>query len=140
MPIEPRVLGGPNMDFPTRYSLDENSHPMDWFTAFMPMTPDMNREDAAAANVKGDRTSKFAVSNWTGYSNAKAMLCNAGTPGHIFAGKFRPFSNQDIMSMTGVVYIIDSLTPSPQLTQKMQSQIHQPTHRNDRIAVGMGTG
>jgi hypothetical protein len=110
MPIEPR-----------RYSLDENSHPMDWFTAFMPMTPEMNREDAAAANVKGDRTTKFAVSNWTADSNAKAMLCNAGASGHIFSGKFKPFSNQDIMAMIGV-YIIDGLAPSPQLTQKMQRQ------------------
>ena len=128
MPIEPR-----------RYSLDENSHPMDWFTAFMPMTPEMNREDAAAANVKGDRTTKFAVSNWTADSNAKAMLCNAGASGHIFSGKFKPFSNQDIMAMIGV-YIIDGLAPSPQLTQKMQSQIQQPTHGNDRIVAVMGTG
>ncbi len=63
MPIEPRVLGGPNTDFLARYGLDKNSHPMDWFTAFMP-TPDTNREDTAAANVKGDQTMKFAVSNW----------------------------------------------------------------------------
>jgi hypothetical protein len=139
MPIEPRILGGPNTDFLKRYSLDENSHPMDWFTALMPMTPDMNREDAAAANVKGDRTTKFAVSNWAAYSNAKAMLCNAGALGHIFSGKFKPFSNQDIMSMIGV-YIIDGLAPSPQLTQKMQSQIQQPTHGNDRIAAVMRTG
>ncbi len=29
MLIEPRVLGGPNTDFLTKYSLDKNSHPMD---------------------------------------------------------------------------------------------------------------
>ncbi len=87
--IEPRVLGGSNVEFLRRYGLDETSHPMDWFSAFMPMTPDMNREDPAAANVKGNRTTKFAVSNWTGYSNPKAMLCNAGEPGHIFAWKFK---------------------------------------------------
>jgi hypothetical protein len=63
---------------------------MDWFLAFMPMTRNMNKEDPAAANVKGDRTMKFAMSNWTGYSNVKAtMLCNAGEPGSIYAGKFR---------------------------------------------------
>ena len=44
----------------------------------------MNKEDPAAANVKGDQTTKFAVSNWTGYSNAKAMMCNAGEPGSIY--------------------------------------------------------
>jgi hypothetical protein len=137
--IKPRVLGGPNIDFLQRYGLDEASHPMDWFTAFMPMTPDMNCEDAAAANVKGDRTTKFAVSNWTGYSNAKAMLCKAGDPGHIFAGKFKPFKNEDIMQMLAV-YIIDRLAPSPQLVQKMQDQEHQPTHGNDRIVAVIGPG
>ena len=63
--VEHRVLGGPSTDFLKRYQLNENSHPMDWFTAFMPLTPDANLEDAAVANVKGDRTTKFAVSNWT---------------------------------------------------------------------------
>jgi hypothetical protein len=112
---------------------------MDWFSAFMPMTQNMNKEDPAAANVKGDRTTKFAVSNWTSYSNAKAMLCKAGEPGSIYAGKFRRFKNDDIMAMIGV-YIIDGLAPSPQLMQKMQDQERQPTHGNDRIAAVLGTG
>ena len=43
--IKPRVLGGPNINFLQRYGLDETDHPMDWFTGFMPMTPDMNQED-----------------------------------------------------------------------------------------------
>ncbi|KAL3817141.1 hypothetical protein ACHAXA_009042 [Cyclostephanos tholiformis] len=137
--IEPRVLGGPNIDFLQRYGLDEAIHPMDWFTAFMPMTPDMNHEDAAAVNVKGDQTTKFAVSNWTGYSNAKAMLCKAGDPSHIFTGKFKPFKNEDIMQMLAV-YIIDGLAPSPQLIQKMQDQERQPTHGNDRIAAVIAFG
>jgi hypothetical protein len=137
--IEPRFLGGPNVEFLRRYGLDEMSHSMDWFLAFMPMTPNMNREDPAAANVKGDRTTKFAVSNWTGYSNAKAMLCNAGEPGHIFAGKFKMFKNKDIMQML-CIYIVDGLAPSPQLVQKMQSQERQPTHGNNRIAAVLGPG
>jgi hypothetical protein len=60
--IKPRVRGGPNADFLKRYGMDEMSHPMDWFSALMPMTPTMNREDAAAANVKGNKTTMFAVS------------------------------------------------------------------------------
>jgi hypothetical protein len=47
---------------------------MDWFTAFMPLTPNANKEDPAIANVKGDRKTNFAVSNWTAYSNTKAMM------------------------------------------------------------------
>ncbi len=63
----------------------------------------------------------------------KAMMCNTGEPGHIFAGKFKPFKNEDILQMIGV-YIIDGLAPSLQLIQKMQPQEKQPTHSNDRIA------
>ena len=87
---------------------------MDWFTAFMPLTPDANLEDAAVANVKGDRTTKFAVSNWTQYTNTKAMMAGAGQKGYVFAGKFKPFNNAEILQMLGV-YIIDGLAPSHQL-------------------------
>jgi hypothetical protein len=139
MPGGQRKVGGPNTVFLRRYGLDEKSHPMDWFTAFMPLTPDANLDDPAIANVKGDRTTKFAISNWTAYSNTKAMMNNAGEEGHIFAGKHRPFTNKDIVVMLGV-YIIDGLAPSPQLTQKMQPQSKQPTHGNDKVASSIGTG
>jgi hypothetical protein len=112
---------------------------MDWFTAIMPMTPKDNLEDPSVLNVKGDLRTKFAVSNWSAYSNTKAMLCNAGKKGHIFADKYRPFKNQDIMTMLGV-YIIDGLAPSPQLVQKMQPQSKSATHGNDRIASAQGPG
>jgi hypothetical protein len=112
---------------------------MDWFTALVPLTPNDNKEDLSVANVKGDRRTKFALSNWTTYSNTKAMLCNAGEKGHIFAGKHCQFKNQDIVTMLGV-YIIAGLEPSPQLVQKMQPQSKSPTHGNDRIASALGPG
>jgi hypothetical protein len=136
-PVGTRVRGGPNADFLKRYGLDERSHLMDWFSVLMPMNPAMNQEDPAAANVKGNKTTVFAVSNWTAYSNTKAIMCNTGEPGSIYAGKFKPFKNKDISSMLGV-YIIDGLAPSPQLTWKMQDQERQPTHGNDRIAAVIG--
>ena len=135
--IKPRVLGGPNNEFIKRYGLDEVSHPMDWFTAFMPLTPDMNRENPAKANVKGDGVSIFAVSNWTQYSNLKAHMVGAGKKGHIFAGKYKPFNDTEILQMLGI-YIIDGLAPSHQLVQKMQSQSKQPMHGNDKIAARSG--
>jgi len=139
MPVATRKLGGPSTDFLRRYGLDENSHSMDWITAFMPLTPENNKEDPAVVNVKGDRHTKFAVSNWTAYSNTKAMMVGAGDECQIFAGKHRPFTNQDIMTMLGV-YILDGLAPSPKLVQKMQPQSKSPTHDNDRIADTIGPG
>ena len=86
--VKPRIVGGPNSDFLKRYGLTSSSHLMDWFMALMPMTPNDNKEDAVAANVKGYNTTKFAVSNWMAYSNTKVVLCNAGMPGSIYSGKF----------------------------------------------------
>ena len=105
--------------FLKRYGLTSSSHPMDWFTSLMPMTPDDNKEDAVAANVKGNNTTKFAVSNWMAYSNTKAILCNAFKPGSIYSGKFKPFSTKDVMQMIGI-YILDGIAPSPQVAQTMQ--------------------
>ncbi len=125
-PIKPRVLGGPNINFLKRYCLDETNHPMDWFSAFMPMTPDMDKEDPAAANVEGDRTTKFAVSNWMGYSNAETMLCNAGESGSIYAGKFKPFKNDDIKGNAWRLHIRRPCAVSPADPEDAGSRA--PTH------------
>ncbi len=134
-----RIRGGPNGKFLKRYGLDEKSHPMDWMNALLPMLPEHNLEDAKVANVKGDKKTKFSISNWTIYSNLKAVMCNAGQEGHIFADKFKSFENEDIFKMLGV-YLLDGLSPSPQLTKKMQPQEKEPTHGNDLIADAIGPG
>ncbi len=54
---------------------------MDWVNALLPMAPADNLEDAAAANVKGNGASKFSISNWTAYSNTKAMITMLGEKG-----------------------------------------------------------
>ncbi len=90
-------------------------------------------------NVKGDKESKFAISNWTIYSNLKAVMCNAGEEGHIFANKLKPFENANILKMLGV-YVLDGLSPSPQLVRKMQPQSKEPTHGNDLIVKAIGPG
>ena len=137
--VKLRIVGGPNSDFLKRYGLTSSSHPMDWFTALMPMTPNDNKEDAVAANVKGNNTTKFAVSNWMAYSNTKAMLCNVGEPGSIYSGKFKPFSTKDIMQMIGI-YILDGIAPSPQVEQKMQPQSKQWIQGNDFVVSSIGKG
>ena len=134
-----RVRGGPNSSFLKKHDLDEHAHPMDWFNALMPMFPEDNLEDPLKANVKGDGVSKFSVSQWAAYSNTKATLANAGQKGHIFEGKFKPFTPHDIMKVIGV-YVIDGLAPLPQLTLKMQPHSVQRTHGNDFIAKSIGSG
>ena len=134
---ERRVKGGPKKGFLKKHNLNEKSHPFDWWTALMPLTPNDNIHSAKEANVKGNQTTKFAVSNWAAYTNAKASLVNAGDKGHIFEGKFKPLSSSDIFKMLGV-YMLDGLSPTPRLEWTMQSQEKQPTHGNDRIANAIG--
>ena len=64
---------------------------------------------------------------------------NAGEPGHIFAGKYKPFSVRRTFQMIGV-YIIDGLSPTPELTRKMKPQSKERTHGNDFIAQHIGPG
>ncbi len=93
----------------------------------MPLTPKNNKDDPAIANIKGYCCTKFVISNWMAYSNTKAMMAGVGDEGQIFAGKHRPFTNQDFVMMLGV-YALDGLAPLPKLMQKMQSQSKSPTH------------
>ena len=47
-----------------KHGLDENSHPMDWLNALLPIIPEDNLEDPKVVNVKGDGgKTKFSVSN-----------------------------------------------------------------------------
>ena len=66
-------------------------------------------------------------------------MVGAGQPGHIFAGKFKPYSNDDLFKMLGV-YIMDGLSPVPQLLRKMQPQSKESTWGNDFIAKHIGLG
>lgn len=63
------------------------------------MLPEHNLKDVQEANLKDDKKIKFAMSNWTIYSNLEEVMCNAGEESHIFAGKFDSFKNADISKM-----------------------------------------
>ena len=133
-----RTEGGPDKHFLERHGLDYTSHPMDWMNALCPMTQKDNIEDPLKANVTSQPGYKFAVSNWLAYSNAKAMLVNAGDPGCIYAGKYKPMSLQDMNVQIGAL-ILDSLAPSPQIRKKMVPQTKDETHGNNFIAKHVGS-
>ena len=75
---------------------------MDWFNALMPLTPSHNLEDPVKANVKGNKVTKFSVTNWAAYTNTKALLVDVGESRHIYAGKFKPLAPEDINKIPGV--------------------------------------
>jgi len=75
---KPREKGGPCSRFCLKYGLDEKSHPADWLDSLLPLTPKDNLEDLAEIDVTGDRKTKFAISNWTSYTAAKARISAVG--------------------------------------------------------------
>ncbi len=79
------------------------------------MTPADTLEDAQVANIKGNGTTKFAISSWTAHFNAKAMLYNAGKEGQAYNEKFKQFESN--LKMIGI-YILDCICLSPWLVQK----------------------
>ena len=72
------MRGGANKYQLTKCGLDEDSHLNDWLKSILPLTPAGNLKNSARENVKGNKTSKFAVSNWATYFNTKILLVIAG--------------------------------------------------------------
>ena len=79
--------GGPAQIFLRKYGLDRLSHPADWFYSVLHLTPKDNFEEIGDVDMTGDVRTKFAVINWTLYSNIKGQMVNAGKYGHPFAGR-----------------------------------------------------
>ncbi len=128
--VDPREKGGPNSSFLKKYGLNEHSYPVHWLNALLPMYRNDNHESIKDVDVTNDGKTKFSVSMWTMYTNMKASFENAGEPGHIYAGKWKNFSTDEIRTIIGV-YMIDGLAPSPRLAQKMQPQAKNKTQGND---------
>jgi Transposase IS4 len=59
-----------------------------------------------------------SISDWTTYSNSRAILSNAGNPSHIYPD-FKPFSPNEVRQFIGL-YILQGLSPSPQVKLKFR--------------------
>ena len=134
---EPRVEGGPNQEFLAKHNIDDHRHPMDWFVLLMPITQKDNKESIRDINVTGDSKTTFAISNWTKYTSVKAKMADAGEPGHIFSGKYKPLTLNEIQRQLGI-YILDGVSPTPQLNFRMTPQSSDRTHGNNFVANHVG--
>jgi hypothetical protein len=63
------------------------------------------------------------------YLNTHAMLSNAGNPSHIYPD-FKPFSPQEVKQFIGL-YILQGLSPSPQVKQKFKPRNEDYVYGND---------
>jgi hypothetical protein len=115
---EIRNEGQANPEWLKKNELTSNSPPEAWIGALL--------QDKKKA---GDPRHVVTISDWTSYSNMKAMQCNAGMPGGIYP-EFSPFSPQEIKSFLGL-YVLQGLTPLPQIKMKFRMQVDDPVCGSD---------
>ncbi len=115
---EIRNEGRANAEWLTKKKLTVESSPKDWVEALL--------QDKRKPT---DPRYVVTISEWTTYSNAKAMLSNAGQKGGIYT-ELTPFSPQEITSFLGL-YVLHGLTPSPQVKMKFKSQLEDPVCSSD---------
>ena len=115
---EIREKGRANKEWVDEQGLTEYSKPSDWFEALLPLK-----------KKKDGPRSMVSISDWTTYLNTRAILSNAGNPNHIYPD-FTPFSPQEVKQFIGL-YILQGLSPSPQVRQKFKPHHEDYVNGND---------
>jgi len=115
---EIREKGRANKEWVDKQGLTEFSKPSDWFEALLPLKKD-----------KDSPRGMVSISDWTSYLNTRAIISNAGNPSHIYPD-FTPFSPQEVKQFIGL-YILQGLSPSPQVKQKFKPHHEDYVNGND---------
>ena len=105
------------MKFVRQHKLSRDSHPAHWFEAFLPIK---NR------GVGMSYSMEHALS-WT---NLRAMMENGGLGGKY--KDFKHFTLHELMKHIGL-YLLQGLSPSPQVEMKFHSQSEDPVNGNQSM-------
>ena len=116
----------PNLDFCDEHRLDLESHPAEWFEAFLPIH---NKRGGNRASMQ------FSMENCLSWTNTKARMQNAGLGGKY--SDFVDFSLDELMRHTAL-YIFQGLSPSPQVEMKFKSAMEDPVNGNNMINRAFG--
>ena len=92
--------------------------PHQWFEAFLPFS---------------------LVAQWATFTKIKATFQNAGEEGGPYVGEYKQFSPREIQQHLAV-YILQGLSPSPQVHFKFKSQREDDVNGCDFIARSLGPG
>eukprot|EP00957_Ditylum_brightwellii_P188662 14361833-Ditylum_brightwellii.AAC.1 len=115
----PYLKGMPNPDFTKSHHINVNSHPATWFNTFC-------SEESSSA----DRLFQaFSVSEWASFLNINAYLQNVGSTMY---GAFTLFTPEWVEKHISF-YIINRLSPLPQVEMKFSTQQHVPIDGNDMV-------
>ena len=98
----------PNLEFSESRGINTTSHPADWYNVLMPRSTRCQ-----------DKNGVTSIADFTSFTNKKAYLYNTGS-GVTQYLEFEEFSVDEIMQHLGV-YILNGLSPSPQVEMKFDS-------------------
>ena len=115
----------PNIHAINEAGLNCDSHPAMWFNLFMP------KEKQRQANPD-----VVSLSDFTSWTNTKAVMENAG-PGGVVYPEYVPFTNDELMQHLGL-YIVQGLSPSPQVSMKFQSPTSNPVNGSQLVYESFG--
>ena len=110
--------GHTNPEFVKRHDLSENSHPTDWFKAFL-----SNRVDEATKHGTGTQNT---------FTNLKGLPSNLGYQNRT-CSKFKPLSPIEMMVFVGLA-VLDGLMPSTRFECTFKIQMEPPVTRNESRA------
>ena len=120
--LTPHERTEPNIAFIEKNKLDLYSHPADWFNAFMPL--------------KASDQNSFCIENLNCWTNVRALMENAGGLGGKY-DNFVNFTTVELMKHIGL-YLLQALSPSPQVEMKFRSQKDDPVNGNDFVHTSFG--
>ena len=115
----------PNIDYLHSHNISTDSEPSDWFNLFMPLH-----------GKRQDNPNVITLDDLTSWTNKKAYLANAGKGGSNYKS-WKPFSVSEIQKHLGL-FIINGLSPSPQVAMKLNSQDKDPINGNDFVSSAFG--
>ena len=104
----------PNLDFLEIHGINTISHPADWYNVLM-----------SQSTRRQDKNGVTSIADFTSFTNKKAYLYNAGSGGTQYLD-FKELSVDEIMQHLGV-YILNGISPSPQVEMNFDSQKNNPT-------------
>ena len=114
-------VGRPSKKFLHLHGLSTTSRPVDWLRSLTPRR--------AIDRVAGAPAPMLTFEQITIWANEKAMLCNAGTEDGP-CPSWKPLKIAEIEAYWGLL-TLNGLSPSPQLAQKLRSQVDDPVNGND---------
>ena len=119
---KPHEKTEPSISFIHKNKLNINSHPAEWFDAFMPR--------------KSKDKDSFSIENLNRWTNVRALMENAGGLGGKY-DNFENFTTNELMKHIGL-YLLQALSPSPQVEMKFASQTEDPVNGNDFVFTSFG--